>query len=96
MSVFRVEFSIHASCTSTKEIKELAKKIHLKVNHETTEKNATGHFGKDNYWKWYTRLDNGKSKLNNSCKNLVLGNQFCRLRAATRMYLQNIQTFLPG
>ena len=41
-----------------------------------------------------TKLDNGKSKLNNSCKNLVRGNQFCSLWAATRMYLHNSQTFL--
>ena len=60
------------------------------------ENNATGHFGKDNYWKWCTRLDNGKSKLNNSGKNLVQGNQFCSLQAATRMYLHNSQAFLPG
>ena len=54
------------------------------------ENNATGHFSKDNYCKWCTRLDNGKLKLNNK------GNQVCSLWAATRMYLCNSQTFLPG
>ena len=58
------------------------------------ENNATGHFSKDNYWKRCAKLDNGKSKLNNSCKNLVQGIQFCSLWAATRMYLHNSQTFL--
>ena len=54
------------------------------------ENNATGHFSKDNCCKWCTRLDNGELKLNNK------GNQVCSLWAATRMYLHNSQTFLPG
>lgn len=61
------------------------------------ENNATGHFGKQfTGIKWCSRLDNGKSKPNNSCKNLVQGNQFCSLWAANRIYLHNSQTFFPG
>ena len=45
---------------------ELRSSTHIptlqKENTIHKKNNATGDFGKDNYWKWCTRLDNGISK----------------------------------